>query len=208
MCLPGTDRAEPSSGRKGPRFPFPRCQDRARAIFIPEGPAGPRRSWFACVGTGGQAGAPAQERRGSLSPTAARDGRDWHLVFPCHRSRPAIVIPSHADARADRAPDEVDDRVTGLSGARSGRRHVIPEDPCARAGSSCAWSPTDIGAGAGAFAPPLQTSRPRLAAADRSHATNLSCQGEDAVGAIAGAAVRRRSVAEFHGFENKSPAGE
>jgi hypothetical protein len=86
-------------------------------IFIPEGLAGPRKSRLACVGTGGQARAPAQERRGSLSPTAARDGRDWHLVFPRHRSRAAIVIPSHADARADRAPDGSTPICGGAGGA-------------------------------------------------------------------------------------------
>jgi hypothetical protein len=36
---------------------------------------------------------------------------------------------SHADPRADRAPDGVEDRVIGLSGARSEKRRVIPENP-------------------------------------------------------------------------------
>jgi hypothetical protein len=131
MCLPGTDGGESSSGRKGPRFPFPTVARIApgRILF-------PKAASQAHADHGlrvlGQARAPAQRRQGSLSPTAARDGRDWHLVFPCHRSRPAIVIPSHADARADRGPDKVDDRVTGLSGARSGSRGVIPGDASRR----------------------------------------------------------------------------
>jgi hypothetical protein len=99
------------------------------ARFIPEGRfAGPRKSWSACVGAGDQARAPAQKRRGSLSPTAARDGRDWHLVFPCDRSRPATVIPRHASVRSGSRPDEVNNPVTGLSKPRSGKRRLIPQD--------------------------------------------------------------------------------
>jgi hypothetical protein len=51
--------------------------------------------------------------------------------------------------------------------------------------------------------PAAPSSLPPIGPTDQS----LSCQGDGALGAIAGTAARRRSATEFHGFQNKSPAG-
>jgi hypothetical protein len=72
--------------------------------------------------------APAQSAGAPLSPKAARDRRDWHLVFPCAWSRPVTIDCLHAPARAGRDAHQVDDRATAHTQARSGRRGVIPED--------------------------------------------------------------------------------
>jgi hypothetical protein len=47
-----------------------------------------------------QSESPGAKRRGSLSSKEARDGRDWHLVFPRAWLRPAVVAVVQADTRS------------------------------------------------------------------------------------------------------------
>jgi hypothetical protein len=88
----------------------------------------------ASVFSGTQARAPAPKRRGSLPGRRHRMGETGILSSRATGRDRQSEFPSHADARANRAPDEVDDRLTGLSGARSEKRRVIPEDTSLRHG--------------------------------------------------------------------------
>jgi hypothetical protein len=211
MCLPGTDRAESSSGRKGPCVPFPRCQDRATTRVIPGGRlAGPHKSWLACVGPGDQARAPAQKNAEAPSLRQQHGMGETGILSSRTTSRDQLpLFPDTRMLEQVEAPNEVDNRVTGLSRARSGkaasysRRPVVPRllgsyFPVRRpqntrvgpAWTNCCSIPKLY---------QLRSCGP--------HATNLSCQGDEALGSIAGAAERQRSVTKFDGFQNKAPAG-
>jgi hypothetical protein len=133
MCLPGTDRAESSSGRKGPCFPFRRCQDRATTRVIPEGRlAGPHKSWLACVGPGDQARAPAQKNAEAPSLRRQRGMGETGILSSRTTSRDQLpLFPDTRMLEQVEAPDEVDNRVTGLSRARSGKAASCSRRPVA-----------------------------------------------------------------------------